>query len=864
MSALSVAAVVVSHGRPDYLKASLSALSAQSLRPKHVIVVETAADAESMELVRASGFQLITPGDIQFGAAVNAAIDALPKDFGWLWLLHEDAVAEITALEQLGKAAEISPSVAIIGPKLLHFDDPGRIQQLGLTATRTGKPFLLVADEYDQGQHDALADVLATSTAGMLIARDAWERLGGVQDSTPIFASDLELGIRARAAGYRVMVEPSARVLHAGLSLAGLRDKSWLGGSRYVARAKAHIHTATTIWPIPFVLALYLFMPLIALISIPYHLWTKRPGRILGQLRGWLWAWGTLNQRLQARSTTRSLGSLTPVANLLATTKQIRQRKLDALIELPDEPKPLNGIFASNQAWFALIPLIASFPIWPQGVLITSWLAPLSADLGEIFRQTSAVGLQSGTGLAAPTDLFNWALLALAAISPLGSDWAVSLWLFAGPTLGYFVGWQFAAAFVEKPWLRTLVGLGFSLSPFVLGAALEANLVSLTAALFAPLALLFALRSMRSNTNARALRWSGLSAISLFALSVSSPSLALIAALYFVVLGLLNLRRVHLQLLALAPSALVLYPWGQFWFEAGLPQLALIPAWSALPAIPVELASWSIYLLMVLAFLAFGLGTTKTARWIAATALILGLLAISYFETTSQLAHLGLAVLLALALAASGVSQINKPVAVATGLIFASFVGFAGWQSVSAERFAPGESRLVPALVVAQSKANQGDVLTLKLSQGERIEAELIWGDGLQLEQRAVASKYLEPEIPAQQIAQLSAGLIAGNSDGVQVLIKELGVSFVLLSSMDPQTQAQTEVAIGSMEFLQPAGRSEFGALWRTEIASTPAPTTTPNPLRQELIWSLVVAGLLALPTPAVVRGYRRSRRSER
>ncbi len=102
MSALSVAAVVVSHGRPDYLKASLSALSAQSLRPKHVIVVETAADSESMELARAAGFQLITPGDIQFGAAVNAAIDALPKDFGWLWLLHEDAVAEVSALEQLG------------------------------------------------------------------------------------------------------------------------------------------------------------------------------------------------------------------------------------------------------------------------------------------------------------------------------------------------------------------------------------------------------------------------------------------------------------------------------------------------------------------------------------------------------------------------------------------------------------------------------------------------------------------------------------------------------------------------------------------------------------------------------------------
>lgn len=864
MSALSVAAVVVSHGRPDYLKASLSALSAQSQRPKHVIVVETAADSESMELARAAGFQLITPGDIQFGAAVNAAIDALPKDFGWLWLLHEDAVAEVSALEQLGRAAEISPSVAIIGPKLLHFDDPGRIQQLGLTATKTGKPFLLVADEYDQGQHDALADVLATSTAGMLIALDAWNRLGGVQDNTPLFASDLELGIRARAAGYRVMVEPSARVLHAGLSLAGSREKSWIGGSRYVARAKAHIHTATTLWPLPFVLALYLVMPLIALVSIPYHLWTKRPGRILGQLRGWLWAWGTLSQRLQARATTRGLGSLTPVSNLLATTKQIRQRKLDALIELPDEPKPLNGIFASNQAWFALLPLIASFPLWPQGALSAPWLAPIGADLGEIFSQTGSIGLQSGFGLAAPTDPFNWVLLALAAISPLGSDWAVSLWLFAGPTLGYFVAWQFAAAFIQKPWLRTLVGLGYSLSPFVLGAALGANLVSLTAVLLAPLALLFALRSMQSKTNARALRWSGLSAISLFGLSVSSPSLALLASLYFIVLGLINPRRLHLQLLALVPSALVLYPWVQFWFDQGNVNLALIPAWSALPANSIALSTWSVFLLLAGALLAVGLASAKTGRWLAGLALILGLLAVSYFEISSQLAQLGVAVLIALVLAASGIAQINKPVAVATGLVFAIFLGFAAWQSVSVQRLDSRESRLMPALVVAQSKANQGDVLTLKLSQGESIEAELVWGDGLQLEQRAVASKYLEPELPAQQIAQLSAGLIAGNSDGVEALIQQLGISFILLNSSNPQLQAQTEVAIGSMEFLQPAGRSEFGALWRTQVASSEAPNSTPQPLRQELIWSLAVAALLALPTPAVVRGYRRSRRSER
>ena len=168
----------------------------------------------------------------------------------------------------------------------------------------------------------------------------------------------------------------------------------------------------------------------------------------------------------------------------------------------------------------------------------------------------------------------------------------------------------------------------------------------------------------------------------------------------------------------------------------------------------------------------------------------------------------------------------------------------------------------MPALVVAQAQANLGDVLTLKISQAEQIEAELIWGDGLQLEQRSVASKHLQAPTPSAEVAQLTAALLAGNSDGVADLVNKLEIGFILLNG-EPSAIAQTEVAIGSMEFLQPAGKSEFGTLWRTEVASSSAPQTKPDPLRQEIILSLLIAALLALPSPAVVRGYRRSRRGE-
>ena len=864
MSALSVAAVVVSHAKPDFLKSTLSGVTSQSLRPKHTIVVETASDQESMELARAAGAQLITPGNLPLGAAVSAAIDALPRDFGWIWLLHEDSAPEVGALYALAQAAEISPSVAVIGPKLLHWEERSRVQQLGLTATKSGKPFLPVADEYDQGQHDSIADALATSSAGMLIALEAWDRLGGLDDSSPVYAADLELGLRARAAGYRVMIEPSARVYHAGLSMQGERERSWTGGSRYVARSKAHIHIATTLLPLPAVVLLYLAMPLLVLVGIPYHLWSKRPGRILGQLRGWLWSWSTISTRFAARRKTRSLGSLTAARSLLATAKQLRQRRLDALIELPDEPRSNGGIFASNQAWFALAPLILSFTLWPQGGTFFEGLLPISKSWSALYDSTAAFGLPSGFGLEAPSDPFNWVLLFLSSISPLGAEWAIALWLFAAPTLAFFVAWQFAAAFVDRPFLRTLAGLGFSLSPLLLGSALGADLVTVTALVFAPLVLLFGYRAVKSQTNARALRWAGLLTIAFFAVAVSAPALAILLALYLLGLGLAHFKRAHLMLLSLIPAVFGLWNWVGFWISQERSNVALQASWAQPQLAEISIAPWSIYLAAALVISGFGVFGHKSAQFFSAVALLTGLVALGYFLTFSSTVAFGLAVLIGLTIGLAGIRLSGrKLVAVGTSALLLT-LGSGTWLAITSPKPISSDARLLPALVIAQSAANEGDVLTLKINQTNTVSAELIWGDGLQFEQRGLASVFLQPQTRAEDVAKLTAGLLAGNGDGVSELIKDLGISFVLLHAEDEAIAGQSEVAISSLEFLQPAGSSEFGLLWRTDVEAKSVPLTTEDPLKQEVLWSLAIAALLALPTPAVVRGYRRSRRGER
>src|SRR5690606_23022289 len=105
---------------------------------------------------------------------------------------------------------------AILGPKLRDWVDRRVLLEVGVTMSRSGRRDTgLEPKEYDQGQHDGVHDVLAVSTAGMLIRRDVWEELGGLDPALPLFRDDIDLCWRARAAGFRVLNVTAAVAWHA-------------------------------------------------------------------------------------------------------------------------------------------------------------------------------------------------------------------------------------------------------------------------------------------------------------------------------------------------------------------------------------------------------------------------------------------------------------------------------------------------------------------------------------------------------------------------------------------------------------------------------------------------------------------------
>ncbi|MBO3745077.1 glycosyltransferase family 2 protein [Streptosporangiaceae bacterium NEAU-GS5] len=218
----SVTAIVVAHDGARWLKETLNAALRQSRPLDRVVGVDNGSRDGGAKLVAeifGAGNTLTLPRSTGFGEAVHAVLERLPRVQNateWLWLLHDDCAPDIYALEALLRVAEHNPNAGILGPKLRDWLDRRVLLEIGVTVNRSGRRDTgLEPREYDQGQHDAVREVLYVSTAGMLIRRDVWEQLGGLDVRLPLFRDDLDLCWRARAAGHRVLAVSDAVAWHA-------------------------------------------------------------------------------------------------------------------------------------------------------------------------------------------------------------------------------------------------------------------------------------------------------------------------------------------------------------------------------------------------------------------------------------------------------------------------------------------------------------------------------------------------------------------------------------------------------------------------------------------------------------------------
>ncbi|MGW2914518.1 glycosyltransferase [Streptomyces asoensis] len=256
----AVTAVIVSHDGARWLPDALAGLLGQERPVQSVIAADTGSSDDSarllgealgddrvLHLARRTGFgqaveeanrtaPVLTPEELPYLKRPSGwdpvtrtwrddAYDLPELPYGepvqWLWLLHDDSAPEPGALAELLRVVDNElelgrDDVAVVGPKLRGWYDRRQLLEVGVTIAHSGRRWTgLDRREQDQGQHDHVRSVLSVSTAGMLIRRDVFDRLGGFDRRLPLMRDDVDLCWRAQAAGHRVLIAPEAVVRHA-------------------------------------------------------------------------------------------------------------------------------------------------------------------------------------------------------------------------------------------------------------------------------------------------------------------------------------------------------------------------------------------------------------------------------------------------------------------------------------------------------------------------------------------------------------------------------------------------------------------------------------------------------------------------
>jgi len=566
-----VTAVLIARRGGEPLQQTLDALTEQSRHPDHLVVVDAAGDDEvTAALASIAPTQFVTAGAaLGFGELVDRAVAALPapeqtsSPYGgveeWLWLLRHDTTPDSRTLERLLAAVEIAPSVAAAGPKQMDAAHPTMIAEFGETMTAYGAGIALAERELDQAQHDRTSDVLAVGEAGMLVRRSTWHDVEGFDPALPHVDASLDLGVRIRLAGHRIVVVPHARVfVHESTPLFARNGTPPSLPARVEARwrRRAQLHRRLVYAPLPAVPLHWLSLLPLALLRSILHLLRKRPTLVIGEFVAALAVAfsGTAVSSARSRlSRSRKVG-WAAIEPLRMPRDEVRRRRAiaqDALLSAREDDRPPRPDFLPGGglivAVLALLGAIAASPLFGAPALLGGALAPLAPDLATLWG-----GLTATEDAAA--DPFAFVLALLGTLTPWQPSLSlVVLWIAAVPLAGLSAWWA-AASLVRRAGPAAVAAWLWALSPTLLVSLAEGRVAAVVAHLALPSLVASAARAPRS--------WSAAAVAGLSAAIVTAAAPTLVPALLlaWVAWMVLHPRRIGRLLTLIVPAAALWTP----------------------------------------------------------------------------------------------------------------------------------------------------------------------------------------------------------------------------------------------------------------------------------------------------------------
>lgn len=214
-----ITVAVVSYNTCDLLRSCLRALEARQTEGEaalEIVVVDNDSVDGSAAMVRTEfpGVRVLEMGEnAGFGRANNAALTEARGRC--VCLVNSDAEMLPGALRDALAFLDTHPDVGVVGGQLVWPD--GRKQP---SWSRDPTPGSVLSEQLFLPPRrlpplpGGGGDVPQVCGAFMVIRRDAWQEIGGFDSHYFMYNEDVDLNVRLRGAGWRVVFLPAVRVTH--------------------------------------------------------------------------------------------------------------------------------------------------------------------------------------------------------------------------------------------------------------------------------------------------------------------------------------------------------------------------------------------------------------------------------------------------------------------------------------------------------------------------------------------------------------------------------------------------------------------------------------------------------------------------
>lgn len=156
-----------------------------------------------------------------YAGGYNRAVRHIPHS--WIVMINSDVQVEAGWLKPLMEEMDKNPQMAAAQPKILDLQFPAKFEYDGAAGgfiDKWGYPFcrgrLFDNLEEDNGQYDQKQEVFWATGACLLVKREPFLLVGGLDEQFFAHMEEIDLCWRLKKAGYKIMALPKSRVWHMG------------------------------------------------------------------------------------------------------------------------------------------------------------------------------------------------------------------------------------------------------------------------------------------------------------------------------------------------------------------------------------------------------------------------------------------------------------------------------------------------------------------------------------------------------------------------------------------------------------------------------------------------------------------------